>query len=111
MLIAAGVLGFYSIEAAQRFAETTEESIFESTLLLVDEKIDRIEQMVITADEAVFHLVDLGDPHRFEREWPDLAGRISPSVRAPVVPDDTATVPGSSCPGPRRVSSSFSTGR
>lgn len=97
MLIAAGVLGFYSIEAAQRFAETTEESIFESTLILVDEKIDRIEQMVITADEAVFHLVDLSDPQRVERDWPELAGRISPSVRALVVLDDTGTVVAYSC--------------
>ncbi|GAB4207246.1 MAG: hypothetical protein OHK0013_24690 [Sandaracinaceae bacterium] len=97
MLIAAGVLGFYSIEAAQRFAETTEESIFESTLILVDEKIDRIEQMVIMADEAVFHLVDLSAPTRVEREWPELAGRISPSVRALVVLDDTGNVLGYSC--------------
>lgn len=92
MLIAAGVLGFYSIEAAQRFAQTTEESIFESTLLLVDEKIDRLEQMVISADEAVFHLVDLAEPARIERDWPELAGRISPSVRALVVLDDTGNV-------------------
>ncbi|MBN8612077.1 MAG: HAMP domain-containing histidine kinase [Deltaproteobacteria bacterium] len=97
MLIAAGVLGFYSIEAAQRFAETTEESIFESTLSLVDEKIDRLEQMVITADEAVFHLVDLADPARVEREWPELAPRVSPSVRALVVLDDTGNVTSYSC--------------
>ncbi len=97
MLIAAGVLGFYSIEAAQRFAETTEESIFESTLLLVDEKIDRLEQMVITADEAVFHLVDPTDPARVEREWPELATRISPSVRALVALDDTGNLTAYSC--------------
>jgi two-component system phosphate regulon sensor histidine kinase PhoR len=97
MLIAAGVLGFYSIEAAQSFAETTEESIFESTLLLVDEKIDRLEQMVIGADEAVFRLVDPADPQRVEREWPELATQISPSMRALVALDDTGNVTAYAC--------------
>ncbi len=97
MLIAAGVVGFYSIEAARRFARTTEESIFESTLQLVDEKIDRLEQMVISADEAVFQLVDLADPSRVEREWPPLAPRISPSIRALFVLDDTGNVLAYAC--------------
>ncbi|MFN7700551.1 MAG: hypothetical protein ACK5U8_21825 [Deltaproteobacteria bacterium] len=65
MLIAAGVLGFYSIEAAQSFAETTEESIFESTLLLVDEKIDRLEQMVQAVESIAIEVERIGEGQRF----------------------------------------------
>ena len=97
MLVAAGVLGYYSIEAAQRFAEASEESVFESTLLLVNEKIDRIEESVISTDEAVFRLVDRTDPGAAARTWPELATTISPSVRSLLVLDEATAMLAMSC--------------
>jgi two-component system phosphate regulon sensor histidine kinase PhoR len=97
MLVAAVVLGYYSIEAAQRFAEASEESVFESTLLLVNEKIDRIEQSVISTDESVFRLVDPEDRGRAARTWPELATTISPSVRSLLVLDETTAMRAMSC--------------
>jgi len=97
MLVAAMVLGYYSIEAAQRFEEASEESVFESTLLLVNEKIDRIEQSVISTDESVFRLVNFDDPGRAAREWPELASTISPSIRTLLVMDETTAMLSMSC--------------
>jgi two-component system phosphate regulon sensor histidine kinase PhoR len=88
VLVAAGVLGYYSLEAARNLTRISEQSVLSTTLLLVDEKVDRIEQMVIHEDEAVFQLMDAAHPDAFEEAWPPLAERLSPSVRALVMLDD-----------------------
>ncbi len=81
ILAAAGVLGYYTWEAATRYEELGEGWIAHSTLLLVEEKVDRIEQQIISRDNAVFHLVDVSDPEGLSKHWLPLADRISPSVR------------------------------
>jgi two-component system phosphate regulon sensor histidine kinase PhoR len=91
---AAGILGYYAYQSAAQFAALGEQSIVQSTLLLVDEKVDRVEQQIITADNAVFHLVDFEDLEGLEERWVPLAERISPSVRALVVVDDGGNVVG-----------------
>jgi two-component system phosphate regulon sensor histidine kinase PhoR len=85
ILAAAGVLSYYTWETASRFEELGESSIAHATLLLVEEKIDRVEQNIISQDNAVFHLVDPGDPEALRARWLPLAPRISPSVRAIIV--------------------------
>lgn len=95
--VAAGILGYFSIQSARQFARASEQSVLASTLVLVDEKVDRVEQMIISADEAVFHLLDPSRPDAFEQTWPTLAGRISPSVRALAVLDDGGNVLGYAC--------------
>lgn len=95
--IAAGILGYFSIQSARQFAQESEQSVLASTLVLVDEKVDRVEQMLITSDEAVFHLVDLENPESVSSAWEPLATRISPSVRALLVLDDGGNVLGYAC--------------
>ncbi len=97
VLVAAGVLGYYSLQSARQLTQISEQSVLSTTLLLVDEKVDRIEQMVIHADEAVFQLMDPADPHSFEEAWPPLAERLSPSVRALVMFDDGGNVVADRC--------------
>ncbi|MDW8245272.1 MAG: HAMP domain-containing sensor histidine kinase [Sandaracinaceae bacterium] len=87
-LISAGILGYYSIEAARRFAEATRASILESTLLVVDEKIDAIEKAVIAADEAIFRRVDLTNLHALEEEWEHAFSNIAPSIKRLLVLDE-----------------------
>lgn len=91
------VLGYFALQSAAQFAEMSEQSVLRSTFLLVDEKIDRVEQMIISADEAVFHLVDPVRPETVEEEWPALAPRISPSVRAVVVLDEDGNIRSYAC--------------
>ena len=97
IVVAAGVLGYFSLESARRFADLSSESVIRSTVALVDEKVDRVESLIIQADEAVFHLVDLRSPTAFERGWPELAQRISPSIRELMVLDENLSVIGYSC--------------
>lgn len=90
--VAAGILGYYTWKTAAQFAQLGEETIVQSTLLLVREKVDRVERTIISADNAVFELVDLAQPERIEEQWPPLAPSISPSVRSVVILDDTGGI-------------------
>jgi two-component system, OmpR family, phosphate regulon sensor histidine kinase PhoR len=98
VLAAAGVLGYFTWETATRYEELGASSIAHSTLLLVEEKVDRIEQQIILRDNAVFHLVDVAelidasDPEALRNRWLPLAERISPSVRAVMVLSDSLDV-------------------
>lgn len=67
-------------------------SVIESTVLLVREKIDRVEAMVISADNNVLHLVDPDDLTSLSTRWPFLAERVSPSVRSVLVVDHEGRV-------------------
>lgn len=67
-------------------------TVIESTVLLVREKIDRVEAMVINADNNVLHLVDPDDLTTLSTRWPFLAERVSPTVRSVLVVDDAGHV-------------------
>lgn len=97
ILVAAGVLGYFSVQSAQQFTHVSEQSVLESTLLLVDEKIDRVERMIISTDEAVFTAIDVERPETVEETWPLYAPRLSPSVRAVVVLDADRNVRAHAC--------------
>ena len=90
--VAAGVLGYYAWLTATQFARLGEQTIAQSTLLIVTDKVDRIEQQIIDADNTVFDIVDPTDPGAVETKWPPLARRITPSVRAVLLLDDTGNV-------------------
>lgn len=90
--LAAGVLGYYSWLTAAQFDELGEEAIAGSTLLLVREKVDIIEQFVIGADNRVMRLVDFSEPEAIAQSWRPAATEMSPSVRAVVVLDDEAQI-------------------
>jgi len=92
--VAAGILGYYSWLTATQFAELGDEAIAASTLLLVREKVDIIEQYVIAADNAVSASVDLDDPESVSTNWRPQAAEISPSVRAVMVLDEAGQVLG-----------------
>ncbi len=85
LFAAAAVLSYYTWETATRYEELGASSLAHSTLLLLEEKIDRVEQLIINSDNAVFHLVDVRDPDGLRNRWLPLAPRISPSVRAVLV--------------------------
>jgi len=90
--VAACVLGYYTYVTASQFDQLGEQSIAHSTLLLVEEKVDRIERGVIDADNAVLHVVNVDHPDSVDTAWMPLAERISPSVRAVLVLDDGGAV-------------------
>src|SRR5688500_18635762 len=87
--VAAAVLAYFSWLTATQFARLGEQTIAESTLLIVTDKVDRIERQIIEADNAVFEMFDPDDPIALQQEWPRVARQLSPSVRAVLLLDDT----------------------
>jgi two-component system phosphate regulon sensor histidine kinase PhoR len=92
IVVAASILGYFLWRSTTRYARLGEQTIVESTLLLVREKVDTIEQFVISADNAVFGLVDLEEPEAIEHTWPPVSATVSPSVSALLVLDDSGQV-------------------
>ena len=86
LVIAACVLGYYTFLTARQFERLGEQSIAESSLLLLQDKVERIEQQIITADNQAFGAIDLDDEASVQ-EWKLHAEDISPSIRALLVLD------------------------
>jgi two-component system, OmpR family, phosphate regulon sensor histidine kinase PhoR len=92
VVMATAILGYYLWAAAARLSSLEEEAIVESTLLLVREKVDSIEQMIIGADNAVFERVSGKSPEDIPEAWRTIAHKISPTVRALLVLDEAQNV-------------------
>lgn len=65
-----------------------ERSVMESTLLLVREKLDRVEATIVAADNAVMHVVDPDDLDVLAARLPALTDRVAPTARAVLVLDE-----------------------
>lgn len=92
--VAAGILGYYAWVTASRFNRLGEQTIAESTLLLVREKVETVEQYVITQDNAALRLVEVSDPNSVTSKWLPNAPELTPSVYAIRVLDDTGNTIG-----------------
>ena len=88
LVVAACVLAYYSYLAAAQFEQLGEKSIAESSLQLVQDKVDRLERNIIAADNRVFDQIDLNQRQSLRDGWKPEAERISPSVRAAAVLDE-----------------------
>jgi two-component system phosphate regulon sensor histidine kinase PhoR len=86
LVLAACVLGYYTYVTARQFERLGEQSIAEASLLLLQDKAERIEQQIITTDNQTFAAVDLEDDGSLQG-WKLRAEEISPSVRALLVLD------------------------
>ena len=93
LVIAACVLGYFTFVTARQFERLGEQSIAESSLLLLQDKVERIEQYIISADNQAFGAVDLDDPSSVQ-EWKMHAEEISPSIRALIVLDGQGHIAG-----------------
>jgi two-component system phosphate regulon sensor histidine kinase PhoR len=85
--VATCVLGYYTYLTAAQFQRLGEQSLAESSLWLVRERVNRLEQTIIAADNQVFGAVELETPEQAFAEWRLRAEEISPSVRAALVLD------------------------
>ena len=85
--VATCVLGYYTYLTAMQFERLGEKSIAESGLWLVQDRVNRLEQTIITADNAVFAAVNLEVPETALSDWKARAEEIAPSVRALTVLD------------------------
>jgi two-component system, OmpR family, phosphate regulon sensor histidine kinase PhoR len=93
LVLAAGVLGYYTFQTARQFERLGEQSIAESSLLLLQDQVERIEQLIISADNAAFAAIDLDDESSVQA-WKRRAEELSPSIRALLVLGDANQIMG-----------------
>ncbi len=89
---AAGVLGYYTWATASRFVALGEQTIAENTLLLVREKVQEIEEYIISQDNAAFDFVNFDNLGELESAWRPNAREVTPSVRALFVIDEEGSL-------------------
>lgn len=87
IVAASAFLAWWTWHTTAALERLGERSVIESTVLLVREKIDRVESTIIAADNAVLHLLDPDDLDDLATRWPAMAARISPTVRSVLVID------------------------
>jgi two-component system, OmpR family, phosphate regulon sensor histidine kinase PhoR len=85
--IATCVLGYYTYLTAMQFQRLGEKSLAESSLWLVQDRVNRLEQAIISADNQVLGSIDVTRGEDALSGWKLNAETISPSVRAVVVLD------------------------
>ena len=78
VLVLAGVM----FRSSFQLEKLRERSVVEATLLLANEKADRLDKRIIEQDNAVASLVDPTRQESFAREWLNVAAIQTPSVRA-----------------------------
>lgn len=92
LVIAACVLAYFSVLTASQFARLGIQSIAESSLYLLEDRVAKIEQQIIAGDNQAFRLVDVDGLASLEQQWKPAAEELTPSVRALVVLDDRLSV-------------------
>ncbi|MGC4091960.1 MAG: histidine kinase dimerization/phospho-acceptor domain-containing protein [Polyangiaceae bacterium] len=101
VLVLAGVM-FRSSFQLERLRE---QSVVEATLLLANEKADRLDKRIIEQDNAVRSVLDLNERDEFGDKWLESAALQTPTVRAVllidlVAPSRPVVASASRAPGP-----------
>src|SRR5262249_33690828 len=79
LLVAAAFLAWWTYRTTATLESLGERSIIDSTVLLTREKVDRVEQLLISDDNAVNHLVNPDDLDPLVVRWTESADRTSPT--------------------------------
>jgi two-component system phosphate regulon sensor histidine kinase PhoR len=86
VLVLAGVM----FRSSFQLEKLREQSVIEATLLLANEKADRLDKHIIEQDNAVRAAIDAGERDDFGQEWLKAAPVQTPTVRAVLLVDLTS---------------------
>ncbi|MGB8332627.1 MAG: HAMP domain-containing sensor histidine kinase [Polyangiales bacterium] len=92
ILVAAGILGYYTFRSARQHTLLGEQTIAQSLLSVAQERVERIERYIAIADARVFGLVDPNDSSTLDTVWLPQAETQTPSVRAVLLVDQDGNV-------------------
>ena len=81
------VLGAYMFRASLQVEQTRQRSVIEATLSLANEKVDRLDRLVIDQDNVIATEIDASEPQSVGRRWLPTAARETPTIRAVLVLD------------------------
>jgi len=87
VVVAVLVLAGIMFRSSFTLEQLREQSVVEATLLLANEKADRLDKRIIEQDNAVASLVGSEDPEAFGKEWLEVAPIQTPTVRAVLAVD------------------------
>lgn len=81
------VLGGVALRTTLQIEKARQQTVFDATLTLADERVDRLDKLIIAQDNVVAAHVDLSNLGTISRRWLPTAVRETPSVRAILVLD------------------------
>jgi two-component system, OmpR family, phosphate regulon sensor histidine kinase PhoR len=87
IVVAVLVLDGVTFRNSFQLEKLREQSVIEATLLLANEKADRLEKSIIEQDTAVSSTVDVTQRDQFGAEWAAIAPLQTPTVRAVLLVD------------------------
>jgi two-component system phosphate regulon sensor histidine kinase PhoR len=87
IVVAVLVLDGVSFRNSFQLEKLREQSVIEATLLLANEKADRLEKRIIEQDTAVGSTIDVSQRDQFGSEWATIAPLQTPTVRAVLLLD------------------------
>jgi len=81
------VLGYIALRTTLQIEKARQQTVFDATLTLADERVDRLDKLIIAQDNVVAAHVDLSTLANIARRWLPTAARETPTVRAILVLD------------------------
>src|SRR4051812_7548452 len=87
IVLAVLVLGGVALRTTLQIEKARQQTVFDATLTLADERVDRLDKLIIAQDNVVAAHVDLSSLSTISRRWLPTAVRETPSVRAILVLD------------------------
>src|SRR5580704_11832656 len=92
VLAAVGILAYFTYRTTLQVEHLRQQSVFEATLGLANDKADRLDKRLIEQDEVVFAIADPSRLADLAQRWLPTAQRETPTVRAVVMLDEAHTV-------------------
>ncbi len=87
IIIAAGILGYYTFRSAREYAQLGEQTIVQSLLSVAQQRVARIERYIDESDARLLRLVDVNDSSTIDTIWLPQAAVQTPSVQAVLLID------------------------
>jgi len=87
VIVAAGILGYYTFRSSREHTQLGEETIAQSLLTVAQQRVERIERYIVIADGTAFRLVNPNDSSTLDSVWLPQAEAQTPSVRSVLLVD------------------------
>jgi two-component system phosphate regulon sensor histidine kinase PhoR len=87
IVVAVMVLGGIALRTTLQIEKARQQTVFDATWSLADERVDRLDKLIIAQDNVVAAHVDLAELGGISRRWLATAARETPTVRAILVLD------------------------
>ncbi|MEJ7734794.1 MAG: HAMP domain-containing sensor histidine kinase [Polyangiaceae bacterium] len=87
IVVAVMVLGGIALRTTLQIEKARQQTVFDATWSLADDRVDRLDKLIIAQDNVVAAHVDLAELGGISRRWLATAGRETPTVRSILVLD------------------------